>query len=114
MQQNTSERRKSVRVPIDTVCFITVRNEQTGAEMTALLVDCGCGGAQLNAPPEEKDIRHWLGARVVLMNMPLTLDPSGKGIRGTVCWLSEAHCGIRFEAALQLSEEQLRTFAQSL
>lgn len=113
MQKN-SERRKSVRVPIDAVCFITVRNELTGVEMTALLVDCGCGGAQLNAPPEERDIRHWLGARVMLLGMPGVLDPSGQGIKGTVCWLSEAHCGVRFEEALQLSETQLHDFAQSL
>lgn len=111
---SAQERRSYPRVPLDTPFFVTLKREKAHEELSAVLVDCSQGGVQLALPPSSEPLFDWLGLRVLILGLPSPMDPPRLGCSGSVSWVSEERCGIRFSQPLALSDEALIALTETL
>ena len=79
-----------------------------------MLVDCGRGGVQLAFSPAEGMLNSLLSQDLLLLNLPKGLGTDPDGCPGVVTWISPQRCGVRFEQALSLTDEELTSVASSL
>ena len=107
------ERRVCPRVPLDAPFFVTVRLEN-GQQCSAMLVDCGRGGVQLAFSPVEGMVNSLLSQELLVLNLPKGLGTDPDGCPGVVTWVSPQRCGVRFDRALSLTDEELAAVAGSL
>ena len=110
-ENQSAERRASVRVPLDIPHFVIVRHRPSGMEYTALLEDCSRGGVRIDMPVTDEVIE-WNNAEVDIEDMPGAL---GSGVfAGSVCWVRGSQCGVRFHQELPVSDEELAAIIQGI
>ena len=101
------ERRRIARVPLDVPFFVTVQLD-SGEQYRAMLVDCGRGGVQLAfSPTENSGMDALLNQPLILLGLPQELGVAPDGCPGMVIWVSPERCGVRFDVALTLTDEEL-------
>lgn len=107
------DRRSSPRVPLDAPYFVTISLGKEN-DAPALLLDLSLGGAQLAFSPAAFKVTGWLGQQVRIRGLPGNIDTGALGLPGTLSWISEERCGLRFDTPLPLSEEALEDIVADL
>jgi PilZ domain. len=110
-ENQSAERRASVRVPLDIPHFISVRHMPSGMDYTALLEDCSRGGVRIGVPVTDEVIE-WNNAEVEIRDMPGALGSDS--FAGIVCWVRGSECGVRFYQELPVSDEELASIIQDI
>ena len=107
------ERRVSPRVPLDAPFFVTVCLE-SGERHSAMLVDCGRGGAQLAFSLAEGLLASLISQKLMILNLPKGLRIYRDSCSGVVTWVSPQRCGVRFDHLLPLTDDEVMAVANSL
>ena len=111
------ERRQFLRVPIDAPHFVSIAIDGGAATLT-LLVDISRGGLQVAFPPNQAvEEELFLGKAALIGQLPGSVElasGNAEGLRGVVSWVSPQRCGVRFEQALELGDEELAALLDGL
>ena len=101
-----SERRTFARTPIDVPVFCEIAFPGQNI-FTTLLKDISCGGVQVALSPGSTTESMTLGQPALVIDLPAKIGTDPGGIPSIVSWLSPERVGLRFDAPLPLTEEEL-------
>ena len=100
------ERRKDLRVPLDTPVFVTLLTE-SGKELFCLMKDISLGGAMVALPPEMPDGAVVPGEALTISEPPEGLFEELGNTVVHVAWVKPGAFGVAFSSILQLTQEKL-------
>ena len=100
------ERRKDLRVPLDTPLFVTLRT-QDGEELFCLMKDVSLGGAMVALPPDTPENRFMPGEALHVSEPPDELVDELENWVVHVAWVRDNTRGVAFSSILPLTQEEL-------
>jgi len=104
MSSNPADRRQALRVPLDTPCLLTMMTDD-GQGYATLLTDISTGGVQLAVTPG-KSLKMLANAQIALRELPEGLRIL-EGCRGKIVWTTDRYCGVRLDAPLAATIDEL-------